>query len=207
MSWERYRQWCVQYNTNDVSYDEWVAGEAVNNRAKQRQIMVTDIVAGDVAKVGEPLRAFQEVIASGDEDLRVFLVSIARSRSRRINTMLEYLDRVEDRLMRNVDVDLATMDQLLSTYRLLTAATKEMITLVNTAITSTEARKADFGGSTFNVSLDLGDKILGDSAANLLKDRDSRDRVRTAVGAFVKVLENVGVSNTVPNDRPATVDV
>lgn len=185
MSYVRYRNWLMESDTRDteVSYEEWLAGTFPNDTALQRQYMVAAMVSGEMPRHGRPGQMFNELALNADDDLKVGLAAMARSKMSRVTTLMGFADMVEAKLMQRVSINEASNDQLLAMARYLRGSVKDDVGMVMNAIEATQ-KKSGLEGAQFNVS--MGDSItIGDSA---MKGRDTRDRIRTVLDGMLKVV-------------------
>lgn len=186
-TWQEYQNWCKANHVTDVSFDEYVAAEEVDV-SRRRAALVAAAVDGNVERVGGAAEALRSVLNNADEDLRTFLVATARSRVGRILKLMQYADAVEDRMMTEVAIGSANMDQLISAYRLLGASIKDTLAFLQNTIVNQE-KKGE--GDKFSMTFDFGDKVItSDAAQEFLSNRDRRDKVRGVMDAIMKVVNS-----------------
>lgn len=199
----KYREWLRSTDSTEaeVPYEEWLAGTYINDPSTQRQHLISSVVSGDASRSGRGAQALMEVMASAEEDLRAVKVSMARNRAGRVARMQAFLDMTEERLMTKVNLGEASMPELLATARHLRSSLREDIGLIDSVIQSGERGSLD--GSQFNVN--IGDHVVNlhmgsDAAQETLKNRDSRDRVRTVLDGLISVVKN----GRIPEPEPST---
>ena len=199
MSFIRYRNWLMENDTreSDVSYEEWLAGTYPNDTPLQRQHVVSAVVSGEMSRQGRPGTVMTDVVVNSEDDLRAALAAMARSRISRVADSMGFMDQVEKKLMTKINVEEASTDQLLSVARHLRSSIKDDMSYVLGAINSNQ--KSGLEGAQFNVN--IGDNILiGDSP---VKGRDVRDRVRSVVDGFLKVVaKNDIIIDSSPGSQP-----
>lgn len=192
-TWQEYQQWCKANRVTDVSFDEYLGAEEVDE-SRRRAALVAATIDGNVSRAGTAVTALQSVLNNADEDLRAFLVATARSRLNRVLKLMSYADAVEDRMMVEVSIGSANMDQLISAYRLLAISVKDSIAFLQSTIVNQE-KKGD--GDRFSMTFDFGDKVMTTEAAQeFLGSRDRRDKVRGVMASILKAVEESG-GNTI----------
>lgn len=191
MSYPKYLNWLMETDTRatEVSYEEWLAGSYPNDIALQRQFMVTSVVSGEQDRQGRPGAVMNETVMHSEDDLRAGIAAIARTRMARVASLMSYADKVEARLMSRINIEDASLDQLLSTARYLRGCAKDDMSIILGALNANQ--KSGLEGAQFNVN--ITDNILvGDST---VKGRDTRDKVRTVLDGFLKVVSKNASSN------------
>lgn len=181
----RYRNWLIETDTREsqVSFEEWLAGTFPDDVAQQKQHIVAAVVSGEIPKAGFAGNVLNEAVLNAGDDLKAALAAMARTRIGRINRTILMADRVESLLMERIDLQTASMDQLLMFAQYLRRSAGDDMKLVMHATDSPS--KSGLEGAQFNVN--IGDQILvGDSP---MRGRDTRDRVRAVVDQFLRVIE------------------
>lgn len=184
-TWQDYQKWCKANRVTDVTFDEYLGAEEVDE-SRRRASLVAASIDGNLDRVGSATDALRSVLSNADEDLRTFLVATARTRVNRVLKLMTYADAVEDRIMTEVTIGGANMDQLISTYRLLAVSIKETLSFLQNTIVNQE-KKGE--GDRFSMTFDFGDKVItAESAQQFLGGRDRRDKVRGVMSAILKAV-------------------
>jgi ribosomal 50S subunit-associated protein YjgA (DUF615 family) len=127
-------------------------------------------------------------MTDADTDLAAGLTALARTRLSRIANTMAFVDAVESRLMRRINIEEASIDQLLAAGRLLRTSLKDDVNLVSEVLQAREEKPVEPRNFTMNVSQTV--LAIGDQAAKMtLGSRDSRDRTRTVLDGFLKVVQ------------------
>lgn len=196
-NWQEYQAWCKANRVTDVTFDEYLGAEEVDT-SRRRAALVAASVDGNLERTGTAADALRNVLNNADEDLRTFLVATARSRVSRVLKLMSYADAVEDRIMTEVTIGGASMDQLIGTYRLLSYSVKETLAFLQATIVN---QKNAGEGDKFSMTFDFGDKVITQEAAQgFLESRDRRDKVRNVMDAVMKVVSGDTIDTTaIPN--------
>lgn len=201
----KYRRWLLEHDTSpdQVSYDEWLAGEYVNDIATQRLHKTAATVSGDTPRDEAILKT---VTDDADTDLKAALAALARSRMSRIANVVSYTDAVEQLLMERVNIGEASIDQLLATARYLRGASKDDITLLLNVVETANQQKGLDGAQFNQFNVTLTQQVQGTT----LETRDGRDRTRSVLEGFIQALgkkpdDAIDVT-AVPDGGPASSD-
>ena len=199
--YQQYLNWLHENDEREerVPFKEWLAATFPDDVALQNQLVVAEAVGGNVSKV-RAAQVLSDVTVDADTDLQAGLTALARTRLSRIANTMEFVDRVESRLMRRINVEEASIDQLLAAGRLLRSSLKDAVTLVAEVLKSRQENKPEVPKS-FTVSFTEQVVNLGDDATRLaLGNRDSRDRARMVLDSMIKAVRKNGdqPTDTIP---------
>lgn len=187
MSYARYKEWLVKYDTSvtEISYEEWLAHEHRDNAGLQRLHSASAVVAGDLPKSSRSGQILQETVEGSDDDLRATLAALARSKMSRIANLVGFVDTVEEKLMRRIQVDdpNVSMDQLLSAARYLRRSAQDDIHTVVEVLETSKSKSGLEGAqfNQFNFNVDAG-------SHKALENRDSRDRTRSVLDGLIQAV-------------------
>lgn len=191
--YQQYLAWLQEHDENQdrVPFKEWLAATFPNDAALQNQLVVAEMVGGNLSKA-RAAQTLSDVTADADTDLQAGLTAIARTRLSRIANTMAFVDRVEDRLMRRINVEEASIDQLLAAGRLLRTSLKDDLTLVEGVVKSRQESKPE-APKSFSVSFTENVVNLGDQATRMtLQSRDSRDRARAVLEGMIRTVQKNG---------------
>ena len=187
-NYQQYLSWLQDHNeTRDrVPFKDWLSATYPNQDSDNNALVVGEVVGGNLPK-SQATSLLEQVGANADLDLRLGLTALARSRMSRIANIMNFVDRVEDQLVTRVQVEAASIDQLLGVGRLLRNSLKDDLNLVGEVVNIQRGR----GEPTKNFNLSVTEQIVnvGDSARKTLESRDSRDRSRTVLEGMLKVIQ------------------
>lgn len=172
---------------SQMPYDQWLEATYPGDHALHNLAVVSDVVSGnlDRERAAGPLAS---VTSHADEDLAAGLTALARNRLGRITNTMEFVDRVEDRLMRRINVEEASVDQLLAAGRLLRGSLKDDLTLVAEVLRAREKKPID-DPNRFSVNYTENIIAVGDAAARMtLENRDGRDRARNLLESMITTV-------------------
>lgn len=188
---QRYLAWLAEHNETQDSmpYREWMSITYPGDVALQNLSVVSETVSGNLSKPRGAL-AVSEVNTNADEDLAAGLTALARNRLSRIANTMEFVDRVENRLMQRINVEEASIDQLLAAGRLLRGALKDDVSLVAEVVQARREKPIE-DSSRFNLSFSETVVNIGsDAARKTLGSRDGRDRARNLLDNMISVVRN-----------------
>jgi hypothetical protein len=192
--YNRYRAWLLEHGETEehVPYDAWLAGTFPGDAALRNQLVVAEVVGGNLTKE-QASRSLARVGESADEDLAAGLTALARTRLSRIANTMEFVDRVENRLMQRINIEEASIDQLLAAGRLLRTSLKDDTTLVSDVLRARKEKPQE--PSSFRLNFTQNVVNLGDQAAQMtLQSRDSRDRTRSVLDSMIRTVQKNGNS-------------
>lgn len=190
--YSRYRTWLVEQSMTEdqMPFKEWLAGTYPGDVALQNQLVVAEMVAGNLSR-GRAASTLADVSGDADADLAAGLTALARTRMSRIANTMEFVDRVEDRLMRRINVEEASIDQLLAAGRLLRTSMKDDLTLVAEVVKARQEKPMEPRSFTVNFTENI--QNIGDQAVKMtLSSRDSRDRTRSVLEGMIKAVQKNG---------------
>jgi len=186
----KYQNWLVEQgeNQNTLSFKDYLEATYPGEVAFHNQMIIAEMVGGNLPRVAAS-QALASVTAEADTDLGAGLTAIARSRLSRIADTMRFIDQVEGRLMRRINVEEASIDQLLAAGRLLRASVSDDTRLVAEVLKAREEKP--MAPASFTVNFNESIQNIGNDAARLvMQSRDSRDRTRTVLDSFTKTLKN-----------------
>ena len=194
---QRYLAWLAENNeTQDtMPYKMWLDATFPGDNSLHNLSVVGEVVSGNLDRARGALQV-SEVTTNADEDLAAGLTALARNRLGRIAQTMEFVDRVEDRLMRRVNVEEASIDQLLAAGRLLRGSLKDDVTLVAEVVRARQEKPIE-DSSRFNVSFTETVVNIGNDAARMtLGSRDGRDRARNLLESMINTVRKNGPSDS-----------
>lgn len=186
----KYKTWLLEQGMTEeqMPFRAWLEATYPGDASLHRQMVVAEVVGGNLSKDTQR-RTLDEVTGSADEDLAAGLTALARTRLTRMSNTMEFVDRVEEKLMRKINIEEASVDQLLSAGRLLRNSLKDDVSLVADVVRAREKKRDETPASlTVNYTekiMNVGDKAV----AMTLKNRDSRDRARSVLDSMIKAVE------------------
>lgn len=191
-TYSRYRAYLVEQGMTEdqMPFKQYLEATYPGDVALQNQLVVAEMVGGNVPRaVARPV--LSDVTADADSDLAAGLTAIARTRLSRIADTMNFVDLVEARLMRRINIEEASIDQLLAAGRLLRTSLKDDISLVAEVVRARDEKPIE--PRSFNVNITEQVVNIGDAASKMaLASRDSRDRSRTLLESMLKVVKKHG---------------
>jgi ribosomal 50S subunit-associated protein YjgA (DUF615 family) len=190
--YQDYLNWLIEHgeSQSNMSFRGWLESTYPGNISLHNQIIVAEYAAGNLSKaqVGS---AVTDATNGVDADLQAALAALARNRLSKIANTMAFIDKVEDRLMRRVNIEEASIDQLLGVGRLLRGSLKDDVTIVGEVVKSRSGVPVE-QPNTFNFNYTEQTLNVGDAAARLtLNSRDSRDRSRIILDSMVETVKRV----------------
>jgi len=185
----QYETWLMEQNETQAtrSFREYLEATYPGEVAFHNQMIIAEMVAGNVSRASAA-QALASVTAEADTDLGAGLTALARSRVSRIANTMRFIDQVEGRLMRRINIEEASIDQLLAAGRLLRTSAADDTKLVAEVLRAREEKPTV--PASFTVNFNENIQNIGNDAARLtMQSRDSRDRARTVLDSFIKTVQ------------------
>ena len=194
---QRYLSWLAENGETQesFSFQQWCTATFPGDTSIQNLAVVGEVVSGNVSKQRGAI-AVSEVTSNADEDLQAGLTALARNRMSRVSTTMEFVDRVEQRLMQRVNVEEASIDQLLGVGRLLRNSLKDDLTLVAEVV---KARRDVPVEASRNFNLSFTENVINvgdDATKKTMSSRDSRDRSRNILESMISIVNKKDDSST-----------
>lgn len=163
--------------------------------------IVSEYISGKEVDYEAARDAVNQTFQHHDQQLRVFLVAVAKAKLNRILKCMEFVETVEDRLFRPSRLEDATTAQLVKLYAFTQGSINADLDFIN-KITSMNLEIQKLMGSFGKEDQRITKELEGISEFS----PESRNRMREALGRCLAILKDTEEKEQLINVTPGTED-